>query len=182
MANAFKIAMYDRCTREEWTLTSLFVILLTSHCHLRTEVQRGAVTCPQTTQPVGPECPWGRGFSTHPCDGAGSQLAAWAWGTDTQGWGRSALSPERAASSTLKHSCGADSEFPPHVVEGRGWGTAAGLFPLTERSLCPRLHFAAFTCIACLNAHKTQGGRSCYPHFSDEETEALKGSHLLKVT
>lgn len=36
--------------------------------------------------------------------------------------GGSALSPERAASSTLEHSCGAeepDSEFPPHVVEGR---------------------------------------------------------------
>lgn len=54
-----------------------------------------------------------------------------------QGWGRPAPSPERAASSTLEHSCGADSEFPPHVVERRGRGTAAGLFPWTEHSLVP---------------------------------------------
>lgn len=154
--------------------TSFFVILLTSNPHLRTEAQTGALTCPQGTQQVEPECPLARVFFHSPCDNdeVESQLAAGAWGTDTQGWGRSALSPERAASSTLEHSCGADSEFPPHVVEGRGRGQ---LFPFTERPQCPRPHSHGFYTHHPLMRTEIQGGRSYYSHFSDEETEARAG-------
>jgi hypothetical protein len=37
--------------------------------------------------------------------------ASWQWGLgDLQGWGRSALPPERSASSTVEHSCGAEDQ------------------------------------------------------------------------
>lgn len=107
---------------------------------------------PKVTQPVGPERPPGPGIFPLPLCWGREPAGSLGLG-DTQGWGRSALSPERAASSTLERSCEADSEFPPHVVEGRE-GTAAGLFPFTECLLCPGPHATAFPHVASLNAHR----------------------------
>lgn len=68
---------------------------------------------------------------------------------------------------------GQTKSFQPTWWKGEGGGTAAGLFPFTERSQRPRLCLTAFTCIASLAVHRN-GGRPYCPHFSDEETEALK--------
>lgn len=76
---------------------------------------------------------------------------------------------------------GQTKSFQPAWWRGEGGGTAAGLFPFTERSQRPRLCLTAFTCIASLAVHRN-GGRPYYPHFSDEETEALKAWRLFKIT
>ena len=65
------------------------------------------------------------------------QEASWQPGPGGRaGWGRSALSPERAASSALEHSCRADSDFPSHVVAGGGqaWAHFPGLSTLSSQA------------------------------------------------
>lgn len=128
------------------------------------EAQRGALTCLRS------HSQWGQSvglsdldlLSIHPCDEAGSQLAARAWGTRRGGEDPPCLL--RGQRPALWNTAvGQTQSFQP-TWSGAG-GTAAGLFPCTEHSLCPRLRFAGFTCLASLIATETQGGGSCYPHF-----------------
>ena len=125
--------------------------------------------------------PWLGFFSTPSCDEAGSQLAADVWGTETRGGEDPPCLLRGQCPALWNTAVGQTKSFQPTWWRGEGGGTAAGLFPFTERSQCPRLCLTAFTCISSLAVHRN-GSRSYYPHFSDEETEALKAWHLLKVT
>lgn len=181
-ANVFKITTHDRCTKEGGTQTSFFVILLTSRPQLRTEVQRAALTCLQVTQPAGLQCPPGWGF--FPLPPVMRREASWqlmSGGRRHRGGEDPPCLLRGQRPALWNTAVGQTKSFQPTWWRGEGGGTAAGLFPFTEHSQCPRLCLMAFTCIASLAVHRN-GGRSYYPHFSDEETEALKAWHLLKVT
>lgn len=83
-----------------------------------------------------------------PCDGAGSQLAAWAWGTRRGGDDLPCLL--RGQRPALWNTAvGQTQSF--HPTWWRGEGTAAGLFPFTGHLLCPRPHFSPLTHRHCLS-------------------------------
>lgn len=84
-----------------------------------------------------------------PCDGAGSQLAAWAWGTRRGGDDPPCLL--RGQRPALWNTAvGQTQSF--HPTWWRGEGTAAGLFPFTGHLLCPRPHFSPLTRRHCLSS------------------------------
>ena len=140
------------------------------------------MACPQVTQPAGLQCPPGWGF--FPLPPVMRREASWQLmpGGRRHRGGEDPPCLLRGQRPALWNTAvGQTKSFQPTWWRGEGGGTAAGLFPFTERSQHPRLCLTAFTCIASLAVHRN-GGRSYYPHFSDEVTEALKAWHLLKVT
>lgn len=126
--------------------------------------------------------PWPGFFSTPPVTG---REASWQPGPggQTQRGGKDPPCHLRGRHPALWNTAvGQTQSFQPTWWRGEGGGQLQACFHLLSAQYVPGSISRLLHASPLLMHTETQGGRSYYPHFSDEEPEALKGWPLIKVT
>lgn len=158
--------------------------MITSQPHLSPgwgtgqEAQRGAPTCPKSHSQWGQSVPLARVFFHCPCVGAGSQLAAWAWGTRRGGEDPPCLL--RGQRPALWNAAARRTQsFHPTWWRGER-GQLQACFHLLSACFVPGLMPRPFHTLPVLMPTETPRGESDFPHPSREETRLRKADTCLR--